>query len=124
MAAIHNDVLYVHGGYDADLGLLSDFYKMDLKSKEQGFKWVSLPTKDPNYPGKLKSHVAVVYKDDLVIFGGQTVELSNTNLVWKYNFLNEKWTKIVPNTDIPRLDSHKAVVRDNWMFVYGGFIDT
>ena len=29
----HNGYLYVHGGYDADRGILSDFYRMDLNGK-------------------------------------------------------------------------------------------
>ena len=72
-AVEYNDHLYVYGGYDADRGILSDFYKMNLNGKEDGFRWLALPINDPNYPGKLKSHVAAVHKNCLLIFGGQTV---------------------------------------------------
>ena len=67
---------------------------MDLDGKEDGFRWLAIPINDPNYPGKLKSHRAIVYQNEMIIFGGQTVELKNTNNVWRYNFDTEKWSKI------------------------------
>ena len=67
---------------------------MDLDGKEDGFRWLAIPINDPHYPGKLKSHRAIVYQNEMIIFGGQTVELKNTNNVWRYNFETEKWSRI------------------------------
>ena len=30
ISVIHNSKLYIHGGYDADKGVLGDFYAIDL----------------------------------------------------------------------------------------------
>lgn len=31
-AVVHNNKLYIHGGFDADKGMLSDFYSMDISA--------------------------------------------------------------------------------------------
>ncbi len=31
--------LYIHGGYNSDYGCLSDFYRLNLQSERNGFKW-------------------------------------------------------------------------------------
>ena len=36
--------MYVHGGYDVDKGVLSDFYKIDLteENRNRDYLWVEL----------------------------------------------------------------------------------
>ena len=72
MAAFFNSKLFVHGGYDVDKGILSDFYYIDVSEDSPAFEWKKLESSIDGQPIKLKSHTAVVYKNYFVIFGGET----------------------------------------------------
>lgn len=39
-----------------------------------------------------------------------------------YDFVTKNWRSIVPQIDIPKVDSHCAVVIDSKMFIYGGYV--
>lgn len=48
--------------------------------------------------------------------------MNSNNLVFVYEIGKDSWRKVKPNIDVPRVDSHSAVVIDNKMYVYGGYI--
>ena len=41
-SAIHSNHLYIHGGFDADKGMLADFYCMDISEQTEEYLWVKL----------------------------------------------------------------------------------
>jgi N-acetylneuraminic acid mutarotase len=46
----------------------------------------------------------------------------SSNLVFAYDIKTDKWSKIQPNIDVPKVDSHSAVLSAQKMYVYGGYI--
>lgn len=41
-SAVHHQQLYIHGGFDADKGMLSDFYSMDISDSVEQYRWTEL----------------------------------------------------------------------------------
>lgn len=62
--------MYIHGGYDADKGVMNDFYYIDVSDDCESFEWKKLPNTINGELLRLKSHTAVVYKTMMIIFGG------------------------------------------------------
>ncbi len=56
--------MYVHGGYDVDKGILSDFSKIDLTedSRNTDYTWEELNNSCEGKLIRLKNHTAVTYK--------------------------------------------------------------
>ena len=46
----------------------------------------------------------------------------SSNSVFVYDFVSKIWKEVKPNIDIPRVDSHCAIVHENLMYVYAGYI--
>ena len=70
VAAFFDNRLFIHGGYDADKGTLSDFYYLDVADDVEAFEWKKLPNTVDGVPLRLKSHSAVTYKTLIILFGG------------------------------------------------------
>lgn len=55
-------------------------------------------------------HKATVFEDNMFIFGGQHMQLYNTNEVFKFNFKNYEWENVVIEGIKPySVDSHSIV---------------
>lgn len=39
-----------------------------------------------------------------------------------YDFVTKNWRSVAPQIDVPKVDSHCAVVVESKMLVYGGYI--
>ena len=65
--------MYVHGGYDVDKGVLSDFHKIDLTEEKRtgDYTWVELNNTCEGKPIRLKNHTAISYGDRIILFGGE-----------------------------------------------------
>jgi len=62
------------------------------------YKWCPIELdedKNENYPGPLYKHTAVVYQDEMYIFGGIFQYTYNTNLLRKYNFEKKIWDTVI-----------------------------
>lgn len=70
IAAFFNSRLYIHGGYDADRGVMSDFNYIDVADDCESFEWKKLNNTLNGEPLRLKNHSAVTYKTLLILFGG------------------------------------------------------
>ena len=70
IAAFFHNKIYIHGGYDADKGSLCDFYCLDISEDVEFFEWKKVNNMINGAPLRLKSHSAVAYKNNLIIFGG------------------------------------------------------
>lgn len=54
-SVIYNSILYIYGGYEANLGILGDFYSMPLMiSNDSGYEF-SEESHNGDYPGKDKT---------------------------------------------------------------------
>lgn len=70
IAAFFQNKMYVHGGYDAERGVLADFYAIDISDETEAFEWSKINNTVQGVPLKLKSHRGIVYKTCLYVFGG------------------------------------------------------
>ena len=123
-AAFFSSKLFIHGGYDVDKGIMSDFYSIDISEDSSAFEWKKLSSTIDGEPIKLKSHTGVVYKTYFVLFGGEVSSSESSNSIYIYDFVDEKWTKptITNSQIIPKVDSHSSFIVDSKMYVYGGYI--
>ena len=62
ISAIFGSCLYIHGGYDVDKGLLSDFHMIDLSEDCEEFVWKKINSVCDGAQIKLKNHSAIVHK--------------------------------------------------------------
>ena len=58
----------------------------------------------------------------MFLFGGELHTNESSNSVFIYDFVAKTWKEIKPNINIPRVDSHCALVHGNTMYVYAGYI--
>lgn len=63
--------MYIHGGYDADKGVMADFNYIDVADDCESFEWKKLANLVNGEPLRLKNHAAVIYKTLLIVFGGE-----------------------------------------------------
>jgi hypothetical protein len=56
------------------------------------------------------------------LYGGEIQTNLSNNIVYIYDFVTRSWRAINPNINTPKVDSHCAVVYENKMYIYGGYI--
>lgn len=122
ISVVFGKSLFVHGGYDVDKGIAGDFYEMDLSEDCLEFVWKKMDNSCEGKQIKLKSHTGVTFKENLILFGGEKATGLSNNIVYIYDFVTKNWRSIVPQIDVPKVDSHCAVVIDSKMFIYGGYV--
>lgn len=67
--------LYVYGGYDNNsAGIYADMFAFSLNDNS----WVQIQ-QNGDLPGKRHSQSAIVYKNEMYMFGGMDNLMSNTN---------------------------------------------
>jgi N-acetylneuraminic acid mutarotase len=121
------DDIYVFGGLmiQNDIDTLSSTYPPTntlLKYNKINSSWITVTPNSEELPLARNWHSAIVYNDELYIFGGKNNRYLND--MWKYDPSRNEWTEIqyVKNGIVlpsPRY-GHKSVVIQNEMFVYGG----
>lgn len=116
--------MYVHGGYDADKGVMADFHYIDIADDCQAFQWKKLSNTVNGQPLRLKNHGAVIYKNLLIVFGGELHTNQSTNLVYAFDLVDNTWKKVKTTNGekIPKVDSHSVFLIDSNMYVYGGYV--
>ena len=141
--------LYVHGGLDIQKGSLETMYELDLSTladlenenpdDRQRCQWrlVNQLGKKDQQPGPVAHHTACVYKDQLLLFGGnnyqRTILIADPNNdnsektyrpLFSFNLKTCTWSHLKTKGDvvIPR-DEHTAVIDEHTsqMIVFGGF---
>ncbi|KAM4626186.1 kelch domain-containing protein 1-like isoform 1-T2 [Discoglossus pictus] len=119
----HKDVLYIFGGmidsgsneentplwlYDIDTGTWSESKAVEGKEAR---------------PTNRKGHSAVVYQDDMYIYGGYFDIKGAVEEFWVYSFGTEKWSALSPSTrgtgPGPR-HGHSSVTYGSAMYLFGG----
>ena len=122
-AAIWNDQMLVFGGYDGE-SRRNDFYSFHFKTSE----WTRIDERGNNASGTPPSprdrHCAVVHGNGFYVFGGFD-GAARVNDLYKYDFIEGKWSQILPDSDNPTWPSprhsHSAVVHNDKMLIFGGY---
>lgn len=122
VSLVFGHYLYVHGGYDVEKGLIADFHEMDLSEDCEEYIWKKLNNSCEGREIRLKGHSGVTYKERMLLFGGEVQTSLSNNHVYIYDFVTKNWKAVAGKDSVPKVDSHCAVVVDNKMYVYGGYI--
>jgi hypothetical protein len=70
VAVFFDSKMYVHGGNDADSGVMSDFNCIDVAEDCPRCEWRKLSNTVNGELLRFKGHTGVVYKGALIVFGG------------------------------------------------------
>lgn len=105
-AALMGPTLYVYGGYDVELGILSDFYSLGLG--RGAYVWQPVQNPDRHRPGPRRSHTLRTIRDQLYLFGGQVNSTESTNTLQVFSVATGRWQEpeFLP---VPPIDSHEAL---------------
>ncbi|XP_043935354.1 multiple epidermal growth factor-like domains protein 8 [Protopterus annectens] len=113
------NALYIFGGFDLNTAL-GDLVLYNFTTNSWERKVLS-PSPAPRH-----SHVAVEWRGNLVVYGGELANGSLANDVWLYNPLNNRWRELALSNSQspPRLASHAAALVSDWMYIFGGRSET
>ena len=99
--------------------------KQALKSRPLTLSLFSSTTKktynSSEHPSKRWGHSAILYNNNMIIFGGRHLQRSLSN-IYLLDFTTFNWSKIEPEGNPPSgRDSHSAVLYNNYdMIIFGG----
>jgi hypothetical protein len=111
--------VYAFGGFNRDdEQVYGDLHRLDLTT----FQWQHVTTKQPaSAPGPCHGHTAVLWRQKLVLFGGQNDEDEHLNSVYMLDLTSMSWETVVVDGPAPtRRTKHAACVLDDVMYVSGG----
>ncbi|XP_076460753.1 uncharacterized protein LOC143293582 [Babylonia areolata] len=114
-AVIHNNLMYVFGGFKDTTGASQELWAFNIDEEE----WTDLTHLSHCRPSGRYGHTAVVAENAMWIFGG-TAGLSPCTDLWKYSFSLHQWTKLKCVGAPPTLSGHSACVIHHQMIVVGG----
>jgi N-acetylneuraminic acid mutarotase len=118
-SVMHQSKMYIVGGYSSQQGYRNDMITYDLETKQ-----VSKIECKGSVPQGRSAHTAVVYNNDIYVFGGWNGGASN-NEFFRYNIVRDEWTQVTGTGEAPApRRSHCACVYGNAMYVWGGFNGT
>lgn len=114
-AVVYQNCMWVFGGI-SDGKQMEDLWYFDFTKNS----WFLVPSTPKNWPASRWGHTAVVYSDEMYIFGGYTDSYSNE--LWRFSFSKLKWSLVETKGDMPLpRQFHSAVTFEDSMFVYGMF---
>ncbi|XP_054667296.1 multiple epidermal growth factor-like domains protein 8, partial [Grus americana] len=107
--------LYVFGGLDLNTAL-GDLVLYNFTTN----RWSRLELSPA--PAPRHSHVAVCWRDALVLSGGELAGGALARDVWVFDPLRGGWRELHPQngTRPPGLAAHAAALVDDWLYVFGG----
>jgi N-acetylneuraminic acid mutarotase len=118
-SVMHQSKMYIVGGYSSQQGYRNDIITIDFETKQ-----VNKIECKGSVPQGRSAHTAVVYNNDIYIFGGWNGGASN-NEFFRYNIVRDEWTQVTGTGEAPApRRSHCACVYGNAMYVWGGFNGT
>ncbi|KAK2964170.1 putative kelch repeat protein [Blattamonas nauphoetae] len=126
--------LYLFGGSnsdDSDYPVFQELHKYTIADRKWSIVEPKNGSRDPNVPGKLNRHTAVVIQDTMYVFGGVTAEITKeklqpshfNNSVYSFNFKTNLWKKSPPfRPDVEPCGryNHCAVALFGKMYIFGG----
>ncbi|CAD8212285.1 unnamed protein product [Paramecium octaurelia] len=116
--AIHDNHLYLYGGYQQAEGILQDFYKLNMNGDSYFWRIIKCEYE----PGPRCRHSLYAYKSCLYLFGGQIADSISTNEIFVHDVNQRFWKKLEINDSYPQpLDSYSSAVYSDKLFIFGGF---
>lgn len=123
---VHDDRLWVLGGYDPNARGGASSYCDDVWSSADGITW-QLMTDQAPWKGR-RGHAAVSLQGYLMVFGGFAVDETTgargyTNDIWRSSD-GETWELVTTEGDLwrSRMD-HAVLVSGEDLYLFGGFYD-
>lgn len=115
MVAAGND-FYLFGGYNADFGILGDFYKYETLF--HSFQKIEVNDIQPE--ARTKATMSFDGKGTIFLFGGVTdKEISNE--LWLYRIVNNSWTLFNGNHKPPARASTVSGFFGKYFVIFGGY---
>ena len=131
---LYKNKMYIFGGHDG-VKQLNDFYSFDFANEI----WTQIICSNIfsnqllSVPTPRDSHISIVYKDSLFIFGGSVNCNSSLNYsggyncdFYQYKFDEEKWYQVEPNDakiPPPRF-CHIGIIYNKSLYIFGGYDGT
>lgn len=110
--------MYVFGGFNFGTRI-NNLYSLNLKTR----KW-KLANASENRPVPRSSHTAVVYGNEMFVFGGVDDDSNKLDDLWKIDLRTYAWSLVEVVGGVPSARSgHSAVVYRDLMLVFAGSVD-
>ncbi|KAK2964227.1 putative Host cell factor 1 [Blattamonas nauphoetae] len=115
-----DDNLYLFGG-DAGDDCTNEIYQFNFNSEF----WARIPITGCA-PAARSGHSCIVYRDEMVIYGGMGQQQSYWGDIYVFSFETHMWRFLItPEPSSPRARyRHTAVLHGNHMYIFGGKTDT
>lgn len=138
---IVSNKMYIFGGYDMREGPMASTWSFDLSNVGElqnsdlhadsmpSMTWQPIQANGVKKPGSLSDHTSVIYNKKMYLYGGSQ-GLSSNGTLYSFDPLTNLWDPVRckpvgefdPNKP-PEVDEHTAVVWDDDMIIFGGFVD-
>ena len=118
-SAVHEDSVYVFGGWDVTLTYHNDLWKLDCDFANGAYKWTQIRfSDDSTVPEGRVGHRSCVYNNEFLVFGGYGERYwSDTHC---FNLKTKTWREIItPRQPEPRT-YHTLVEHNGKILVLGG----
>ncbi|GMF31850.1 unnamed protein product [Phytophthora fragariaefolia] len=118
---VHTDTnrLIVFGGWDGR-DTLNDLYEYSFVANE----WRKMETTGNSPPHRYR-HTAVIFGDNMFVFGGVDKTHSRFNDLQRLDLVTNTWSEVCTTGSIPSSRTfHRAVVVDSKMYLLGGYDGT
>lgn len=108
----YNDKIYVYGGITS-MGCTNSLFVFNIFTN----RWKEINNLQLPYRF---SHTAIVYKNKMIIFGGNNKDYEYTNTLFELNLDNLNIQRLAKKTLAPPRANHSAVVEKDRMIIFGG----
>ncbi|XP_071146947.1 F-box only protein 42-like [Mytilus edulis] len=97
------------------------FYELHMYKPEVN-RWYLVTSISREHPPPTAGHSASIVKDTMLLFGGSSVPGIGTNDLWRFDFIDLTWKKIVTENKrpSPRFGQTQVTVDDQHILVIGG----
>ena len=127
-AILYNGMLYLFGGNELNSDSFSDLWSIDISNIEDHIAgkiskeivWNQLE-QTGDKPGKVSNHGAIVYKDQMIIYGGTFNYINSEKCMFNLNLKTLEWKAINQKGIKPSTrDEHSVVLYNDSLLVFGG----
>lgn len=117
-AIIYASSMYIYGGFEDFRGSSGQLWEFNLITQRWELK--NLSSTSACHPEPRHSHSAIVYNDNMYIYGGLS-NLKPLSDLWRWNWRDKRWYKERTRGASPgQLHGHTAIQAFGSMFVFGG----
>lgn len=117
-AILYASSMYIYGGFEDFRGSSGQLWEFNLITQRWELK--NLSSTSACHPEPRHSHSAIVYNDNMYIYGGLS-NLKPLSDLWRWNWRDKRWYKERTRGASPgQLHGHTAIQAFGSMFVFGG----